>query len=64
MQRRSLQVGLEITWMEGISTMTRGGNSTARLFVFNLVVALVLLTLVGCGGDSPPKSETDGIEGH
>ena len=38
--------------------MTRGGNSTARLFVFNLVVALVLLTLVGCGGDSPPKSET------
>ena len=40
--------------------MARGGNSTGRLFVYTIVVTLVLLTMIACGGESdPPRATTE-----
>ena len=36
---------------------TRDPSSAGRLLVSNLITALVLLAMVGCGGDGPPKGE-------
>ena len=38
--------------------MIRGRISVRRLFVYSLVAALVLLTMTGCGEDSPSQGET------
>ena len=37
--------------------MKRDPSSAGRLLVSNLITALVLLAMVGCGGDGPPKGE-------
>ena len=37
--------------------MNRDPSSVGRLLFSNLVMALVLIATVGCGGDGPPKGE-------
>ena len=38
--------------------MARAGNSTGKLFVYTVVATSVLLSIIGCGGESEPGRAT------
>ena len=43
--------------------MARAGNSTGKLFVYTVVATSVLLSIIGCGGESEPGRATTESKG-